>query len=366
MPDDKYYKVLGIPRDADDAAIKAAYRKMALKHHPDRNIGKQDEATKKFKAVSEAYEVLSDKDKRAVYDRYGEEGLKGGGSPQAGAGAGGGGGAPGGGGSFRSGGMPGGMRFEASDPASVFAQFFSSFGGEDGGSGGMGGMPFGRMGSMGGMGGMPGMGGMGGMGGMPGMGGMGGMPGMGGMGGRGGGGAGPQAPIKRQIALSLEDLYTGVTKRVKVTRQRSGRPEEKVLEIVVKPGWKAGTAVTFEHEGDETGAGGPPPADIVFVIGEKPHERFKREGNNLVYSARLPLVDALAGCTLTVQTLDGRSLSVPVAGVVAPGSSQTVRGEGMPISRTPDKRGDLIVKFDITFPRSLTEEKKRAVRAALS
>jgi DnaJ family protein B protein 4 len=314
----------------------------ARRWHPDRNLENTAVATKIFKEISEAYEVLSDKNKRAVFDTYGEEGLKqGGGGPAASAGGGGagGGGGSGGGGGFPGGfaGFPGGgaggMRFSPSDPGSVFASFFSSFGGDDGGGGGGGG-PFARMGSM---------------------------PGAGSPFGR----AASAAPIKRQLAVSLEELFSGVTKRVKVTRQRGGKPEEKVLEIVVKPGWKVGTAVTFEKEGDET-PGGPPPADLVFVIAEKPHALFAREGNNLVYKAKLPLADALCGCTLSVPTLDGRTLSVAVADVVAPGATKTVKGEGMPVSRTPAVRGDLVVKFDVAFPRSLSEEKKRALRATLA
>ena len=185
----------------------------------------------------------------------------------------------------------------------------------------------------------------------------------GGGGGRGGGGS--AAPIKRQLQVSLEELFAGCTKRIKVTRARGGKPEEKVLEIAVKPGWKAGTAVTFEREGDET-PGGPPP-DLVFVIAEQPHERFSREGNNLVYKARLPLADALCGATLSIATLDGRTLSVALTDVVAPGSTKTVKGEGMPISRTPTVRGDLIIRFDtIVFPRTLSEDKRRALRALLT
>ncbi|RKP23154.1 DnaJ domain-containing protein, partial [Syncephalis pseudoplumigaleata] len=69
-----YYSILGVSKDADEDAIKKAYRKQALKWHPDRNKDNGDEANKKFKELSEAYEVLSDKDKREIYDRYGEEG----------------------------------------------------------------------------------------------------------------------------------------------------------------------------------------------------------------------------------------------------------------------------------------------------
>ena len=77
-------------KDADETAVKAAYRKLALKYHPDRNLNKKEESEKKFKEIAEAYEVLSDKQKRAVYDQYGEEGLKAGISGDEGGGPGGG------------------------------------------------------------------------------------------------------------------------------------------------------------------------------------------------------------------------------------------------------------------------------------
>ena len=72
-----YYAILGVPKDADEAALKKAYKKQALKWHPDRNPDNKTAAEAKFKEVAEAYEVLSDKNKRAIYDQYGEEGLKG-------------------------------------------------------------------------------------------------------------------------------------------------------------------------------------------------------------------------------------------------------------------------------------------------
>lgn len=128
-------------------------------------------------------------------------------------------------------------------------------------------------------------------------------------------------------------------------------------------GWKKGTAITFEKEGDE--APGVIPADIVFVIGEKEHDRFEREGNNLVYKARLSLADALAGAKLDIRTLDGRVLPVAVTEVVAPGATKTVRGEGMPISKAPGTKGDLVIKFNVVFPTHLSEDKKRQLRAVL-
>jgi DnaJ-class molecular chaperone len=125
----------------------------------------------------------------------------------------------------------------------------------------------------------------------------------------------PEA-ITRPLQCTLEELFTGCTKKVKITRARlqgdgrSVRPEEKVLEIVVRPGWKRGTTVTFEGEGDE--APGMPAPDVKFLIGEKAHERFEREGSDLVLHARLSLAEALCGTTMEVRTLDGRVLSVAV------------------------------------------------------
>lgn len=260
---------------------------------------------------------------------------------------------------------------------------FTAFGGAgsggdsdgDEGMGGMGGMPgvFRMFTTGGGGAGMPGgmafsMGG-----GMPGMAaGMGGgMPGM-----RGGRGptaaAGPTKapPVKRQLLLTLEELYNGTIKRVRITRQRlnpdgkTSRSDEKVLELAIKAGWKKGTTLTFENEGDE--APGVIPADIQFIVGEKPHERFQRDGNDLIYHAKLSLADALAGTRLEIATLDGRKLSVPVTEVVAPGATKTLRGEGMPISKSPGSRGDLVIKFEVAFPAHLSEEKKRAIRSLLA
>ncbi len=160
----------------------------------------------------------------------------------------------------------------------------------------------------------------------------------------------------------------GATKRVKLNRQgtdpATGRPAriEEVLTIEVKPGWKAGTKVTFEGKGDEPQGGGAP-GDLVFVIEEKPHPRFKREGNDLIHTAKLPLVDALCGPTITVQSLDGRTVTAKVAAVAGPTVEKVVRGEGMPVSK--GGKGDLRVRFEPIFPKSLSDEQRAAIRAAL-
>ncbi|KAI0342738.1 DnaJ-domain-containing protein [Trametopsis cervina] len=369
-----YYKLLGIDKSANEDEIKKAYKKMALKWHPDRNAG-SEEASKKFKEISEAFEVLSDKNKRAVYDQFGEEGLKGGGGPSPGAGG--------------PGGFPG---FSGFGPGGTSFSFSSSgpggFGGRSGGFSPT--DPNKIFESMFGMGGLGGMGGMGGFpssmfgghddddlhssffsGGMPG-----GMP-NGHSQTRGGrtrqdtasASSGP-SEISRPLKVSLEDLYSGTTKRLKVGRKLlNGTTEDKVLEIQVHPGWKSGTKIRFPKAGNEQLAGDA--QDLVFVVEEKPHDRFQRDGNNLITTVKLPLVDALAGegGRKTVEALDGRKLQITIpSGVVKPNSSTTVSGEGMPIRKEGNakKKGDLIVKWDIVFPDRLTPSQKEGIRKVLS
>jgi DnaJ family protein B protein 4 len=253
--------------------------------------------------------------------------------------------------------MPGGIRFtsmggqgggfQGQDPHVIFSQFFgtnnpfAAFGGMDemmGGPGGLGGAAFHGMGG-------------------------------GGIGAGGGQQRQKQEPIKRQLNCTLEELYTGTTKKVKITRQRltadgkSTRSEEKILEIPIRPGWKKGTTVTFEKEGDE--APGVVPQDIQFVVAEKEHARFTREGDNLIHVVRLPLADALCGSTLTLATLDGRTLSIPISEVVSPGYIKNIAYEGMPISKEQGKRGDLILRFNIVFPHFVSDSKKLQLRNLL-
>ncbi|TBU62892.1 DnaJ C terminal domain-containing protein [Dichomitus squalens] len=337
--------------------------------------------------ISEAFEVLSDKQKRTIYDQLGEEGLKGGGVPPQGAGGPGGfssfGGFPGGttftftsgpGGSFSSGGGGGGRGgFSPTDPNKIFEQIF--------GMGGLGGMGFGGMG-----GGFPGGGSrstrmsssmfddedddMSGSffsgGGMPG-----GMP------------RGRSTPhrttstppppqpseITKPLKVSLEDLYSGTTKHLKVGRRLlNGGTEDKVLEIQIHPGWKSGTKIRFPRAGNEQPNGEA--QDLVFVVEEKPHERFTRENNDLIATVKVPLVDALTGSAgkQVVEHLDGRKIQVtPPAGIIKPGQTTTISGEGMPVRKAGavKQKGDMIVKWEVVFPDRLTAAQKEGIRKVL-
>ena len=210
----------------------------------DKNPNDEGVAEKKFKEVSEAYEVLSDPKKKDIYDTYGEDGLKNDGS----------------------GGQGGG--FSQQHAEDIFAQFFGGGGGGfPGGGGGFGG-------------GFPGGGFPGGGGGFGG-----GFPGH--MGGGGHGFGQPEQPkrkkgaaIEQVLKLTLQELYYGTQKNLRVTRKvlRNGRTEQiqETLPIDVKPGWKSGTKIRFTEKGDETPTTIAP--DIVFTIEQKPHPQFERDG----------------------------------------------------------------------------------------
>ncbi|KAA8526341.1 hypothetical protein F0562_008456 [Nyssa sinensis] len=333
-----YYKILQVDKNASDDDLKKAYRKLAMKWHPDKNPKNKNEAEAKFKQISEAYEVLSDPQKRAVYDQYGEEGLKGQVPP------------PGAGGAsyFPTGDGPTTFRFNPRNANDIFAEFFGSsspFGGMGGGGGMRGGSMFSSsifgdhiFESF------------------------------------GGGGSMNQSaprkapPIEITLPCTLEELYKGTTKKMKISRElvdASGKTMtvEEILTINIKPGWKKGTKITFPEKGNEQP--NVIPADIVFIIDEKPHSEFTRDGNDLVVTQKISLVEALTGYTVRLTALDGRTLTIPINSVIHPKYEEVVGGEGMPFPKDPTKKGDLRIKFDIQFPKRPTEEQKAGIKKLL-
>ncbi|RCH97895.1 hypothetical protein CU098_011453 [Rhizopus stolonifer] len=162
----------------------------------------------------------------------------------------------------------------------------------------------------------------------------------------------------------------GTIKRLKVTRKlrdgATGRPvsTDKILTINVKAGWKAGTKIRFPGEGDELDNGQT--QDIEFIVEEKPHATYKREGDHLRMTITLSLAEALTGFKKTIKTLDERTLSVSNSkSVIQPGQESRVPNEGMPNSKT-GKKGDLIITYEIRFPTSLTEQQKEGIKKLLS
>jgi len=126
--------------------------------------------------------------------------------------------------------------------------------------------------------------------------------------------------VEHNLYCSLEELYTGCTKVVKLSKkvlnddQSSNRTEAKLLSINVGPGWKNGTKITFKNEGDEIAD--KTPGDVTYILREKPHPLFHREGKNLVRKVNLSLRQALTGANLDITTLDGRVLPVAVTDIV--------------------------------------------------
>lgn len=335
-----FYNILGVNKGASDDEIKKAYRKLALKYHPDKN--KSPAAEEKFKEIAEAYEVLSDKKKRDIYDQHGEDGLKG--SPTGG---------PGGAGQSYS------YQFHG-DPRATFAQFFGTsdpfgvfFSGNDPSN-----MFYQDLGGgndtedifaqMSGRGGFP-----------------------------GGafrsqsfnmhnGATGPNRknkiqdpPIEHDLYVTLEDVDKGCTKKMKISRmimQQDGnsRKEEKIISINVKPGWKAGTKITFPKEGDQIP--GKVPADIVFIIRDKPHSLFKREGSDIKFIVNITLKQALCGTKVKIPTLTGEVITIKTQDeVIKPNSTRRVQGKGLPFPKEPQRRGDLIIQFEIKFPDNISK-----------
>lgn len=139
---------------------------------------------------------------------------------------------------------------------------------------------------------------------------------------------------------------------------------EEILTIEIKPGWKKGTKITFPEKGNEQR--GVIPSDLVFIIDEKPHNVFKRDGNDLVATQKISLVEALTGYTAQVTTLDGRNLTIPVNSIVSPTYEEVVKGEGMPIPKEPGRKGNLRIKFNIKFPSRLTPEQKTGIKRLLT
>jgi len=187
---------------------------------------------------------------------------------------------------------------------------------------------------------------------------------MGGM----GGGPRKEKPIMTKLNCTLEELYTGCTKKMKITKtlvDENGKrvQAEKILTLQVKPGWKSGTKITFPEEGDE--APGVIPSDVIFVLEEKPHLYFKRDGDTLIYTANISLAQALTGVKIELPTLDGRRLNVEIRDVISPGFQKIIPGEGMPLQKNPEQKGNLVIKFNIKFPMSLSDEQKKRLKEIL-
>lgn len=324
-----YYQILGVPKDADESTIKKAYKRLAIRWHPDKQTGtntNKEEAQKKFIEISEAYEVLSDKEKRSIYDQYGEDGLKNGQNGQP------------------------AFHFSAQDANNMFRMFMGDLRGSmfrgtpldvafQSSSLGEGiSMVFGPDIFM----------------------------------------QRKDKPVIRPLSLTLEQLYEGTSKRLRITRMEYDEKTKELnkvphdIEISVQPGWYDGTQINYERMGDRYP--GRIPADVIFVVKQLPHPLFERDNNDLYHKITLSLRDALCGCVLKIPTLKKTEPFIEVdcrKDIIEPRFQKVIKGYGMPITppnnkqSSPKRFGNLIIEFNVVFPRSLSSHQKEKLREFL-
>lgn len=346
-----YYNILKVNRNASEDDLRKAYRRLAIIWHPDKNPNNKTEAEAKFKQISEAYDVLSDPQKRQIYDLYGEEALKSGQVPPP----------P----SASHGGASAShhhhhrhppnpnpnFRFNPRDADDIYAELFGDGNSNPGGRASRGRAyrdGFFRTSNGGGA-----------------------YSTASNSAGGAGAGAGQQRkapPVENALPCSLEDLFKGAKKKMKISRTildvtGKTRTVEEILTIDIKPGWKKGTKITFPEKGNQEP--GVIPSDLIFVVDEKPHSVYKRDGNDLVVDQEITLLEALTGKNLELTTLDGRNLIISVTDIIKPGYEMVVPNEGMPISKELHKKGNLRIKFNVKYPSRLTEEQKANLKRVL-
>jgi len=302
------YTVLGVPRDADEDTIKKAFRKLAMKYHPDKNPGKANE--QKFKEINQAHEVLSDKQKRALYDEFGEESLS--------------------------------QGFDA-ERARAFRRYTNA---RTGGGGGGGAPGFDVQEIFGG----GGFGGQGGIGDL-----------FGDLFGRGGGAGGrrPQAArgrggdIEQELTIDFGSAIRGTS----ISLQRPGEAEP--VTVRIPPGAHEGSRLRIRGQGSP-GLGGGPAGDLVLHIHVTPHPFFRREGDDLHLDVPVTLGEAYRGEKIRIPTPDG-DVMLKVPPRTQTGQVMRLRGKG--VTRKGKDAGDLYVRFLVHVPTEDDPEIAKAVEA---
>jgi DnaJ-class molecular chaperone len=293
---DDYYELLGVKRGSSEKEIRQAFRKLARKHHPDLNPGDAS-AEARFKEISEAYEVLSDADKRAKYDRYGHDWAY---AEQAEAAR------------AQAGSRRGGGSYARTDGG--FADFQDIFGG--GGfedlfrGGGRGGAQF-RVEDL------------------------------------------PGQDIEQPVTVTLEEAYAGTT-RVLATEGKDHSPRR--LEVRIPPGVRDGSRVRVAAEG-VAGPFGGPRGDLYLLVTVAPHRAFQREGDDLTVKVPVPVHVAVLGGEAEVPTLKGTKLALRIAPETQNGQRIRLKGQGMPHLGGPGA-GDLYAEVGVVLPTHLSDEER--------
>ena len=290
------YTVLGVARSATAAQIKAAYRKLARQYHPD--VNKAPDAAAKFSEATEAYEILSDSQKRKVYDQFGHAGLAGG---------------PAGAGGARAYARAGGARAASFDLRDLFK-----------GGGGFAGMSLDDI-----------------------------------LESLGGGRTTRRsrrrsqpakgADLEYPITLDFLQAARGVTTTVRLRKDTSsGERKTETIEVKIPPGVGQGQKIRLRGKG-QTGPGGA--GDLYIIIHVAPHAYFRREGDNVIVDVPISITEAALGGKVDVPTIDGMT-TVTVPPGTSSGQRLRLKGKGIPTART---RGDQHVAVRIVMPGDLSD-----------
>ncbi|KAG0497318.1 hypothetical protein HPP92_002009 [Vanilla planifolia] len=175
--------------------------------------------------------------------------------------------------------------------------------------------------------------------------------------------------MEKKLECTLEELFHGCKKTIFFKRDvvvdGVVLTREDAQTIVVKPGWKKGTKITFEGRGNERP--GCRPADIVFFISEKDHPHFKRVGDDLVLKVHVPLVNSLTGWTFSFRLIGGEKTTISFRDeIIYPGYEKVIKGQGMPLVGQKGVRGDLRINFHVRFPHRLSDEQRSQIAKILN
>ena len=320
----EFYDILGVDKTASENEIKKAYRKQAIKYHPDKSPeDKKEEYTEKFKELTEAYEVLSDSKKREMYDRFGKDAAMGNGGP--------------------------GM-----NPFDLFNQFFG-----EGGMPGMSGMQGGQFGGMGGFSGMDGIpeefaqqfhn-----------------MPGGFSMrfGGNGFSGMNQRkaSNIQQVINITLEEGYKGISKSISYNRDNNGKREQINKNIEIPEG--CGSNIKMVEKGFGNIKEDFEDGDLEIIVKVDDHKLFKVSNNNLVILKKIKIGSSLTGFKFKVKLLDGSNINIKIKGPIYNNDIRVINGYGIKDLRS-QRIGDLIIKFEVDKEYVLNKQQIKILKSCL-